>query len=260
VREAELLIARPIQRALVAPLALAKVVIANSESTSRWLTSNLPVLRKRIRVVYNGFDLPPATALPHRTDRLRLTLVGRLSPRKGSDVAVDAVALLTREGYDVELDVVGDVFRGYEWYADELHTSAQRQSIDDRVHMRGFEVDAASAYARADIVVVPSRVEPFGNVAVEAMGARRPLVATRVGGLSEIVDDGVTGLLVEPDSPRELADAVRRLADDPALAARLATAGEASVRERFGMDRFTAAFRAALDAAATSGADRVTRP
>lgn len=248
VREAEHQLPRAVQRALVAPLRLATVVIANSQGTARWATGNAPGLARRTRVVYNGFDFPPVAPRREGARPLQLVLVGRLNPRKGPDLAIDAVAQLAA-GCDVELTIVGDAFRGYEWYADELRQLAAARGVAERVHFTGFAADVTAAYAAADIVLVPSRVEPFGNVAVEAMAAGRPVVAARVGGLPEIVSDGETGLLCEPGSATDLASAVRRLADDRPLADRLAAAGAASVRDRFGMDRFRTEFRTALDAA-----------
>ena len=85
----------------------------------------------------------------------------------------------------------------------------------------------------ADAVVVPSRAEPFGNTAVEAMHAARPLVASRVQGLAEVVTDEVTGLLVPADEAEALAEALGSLATDPDLATRLAEQGEREAAERF---------------------------
>jgi glycosyltransferase involved in cell wall biosynthesis len=250
VREAEDQLARVLQRALVGPLRLATVVIANSGGTARWVGSNAPRVTGRTRVVYNGFDFAPVAPRRARAGTLRLLLVGRLNARKGPDVAIDAVAELAHAGCDVELEIVGDAFRGYEWYADELRQRAVDRGVADRVRFVGFAADPTPHYAAADIVLVPSRVEPFGNVAVEALAVGRPVVAARAGGLPEIVTDGETGLLCAAGSVKELTACVLRLAADPGLAGRLAEAGAASVRERFGMQQFRESFRAALEAAA----------
>lgn len=250
VREAEEQLSGSLQRALVAPLRLATVLVGNSRGTVDWISRNAPGLAARTRVLYNGFDFGVVEPMRARGGPLRLVLVGRLNARKGPDLAIDAVAQLTSCGYDVELVLVGDAFRGYEWYAEELRRRASDSGVAHRVRLTGFSADVASAYAGADVVIVPSRVEPFGNVAVEAMAAGRPVVAARTGGLPEIVTDGETGLLFEPGSTTGLVAAIRRLADDPDLSARLAAAGAASVRQRFALLQFASSFRQALDEAA----------
>ncbi|MEO6715306.1 MAG: glycosyltransferase family 4 protein [Mycobacteriales bacterium] len=239
-------------RAVVAPVGLANVVVANSVATRRWLELHAPRLGGRVRVVYNGFDFsalstsaPDVAAAVKR--RSRLVVVGRISPRKGQDVAVSAVAELVREGRDIELHLVGDVFRGYEGFERELRDQAARLGIEDRVLLSGFEPVPAVAYAAADIVLVPSRVEPFGNVAVEALAANRPVIASGVGGLPEIIDDRETGRLVPPDDVAALVAVIRELLDDPAEAARLAHAGALRVRERFGSEASAEGLRAAFD-------------
>lgn len=246
VREAEDLLPAAVQRALVTPLRLATVVVANSQRTRDWLVGNVGALRERVRVLHNGFDFGSVVPLRPRDGRLRLVLVGRLNARKGPDAAIDALAQLVHAGYDAELEIVGGTFRGYEWYPGELQRRAAAREVSDRVRLAGYSADVASAYAAADVVLMPSLVESFGNVAVEALGVGRPLVATRVGGLPEIVTDGETGLLCRPGDTDDLVACVRRIADDEDLAGRLAAAGAASVRERFGMATFRAGFREAL--------------
>jgi glycosyltransferase involved in cell wall biosynthesis len=240
VREAEEQLGRRSARVLVAPVRLADAVIANSAATGEWLVRHAPRLAGRVRVVYNGFafaDLPQPPTPPAGDRRTRLLVVGRLSPRKGQDVALAAVAELVAAGYDLELHLVGDVFRGYEWYERELREQADRLGIADRIVVAGFAEEPTAAYAESDIVLVPSRLEPFGNVAVEAMALGRPVIASRVGGLPEIVDDGDTGILVPPGDQAALVAAIRSLVDDPGRAARLGTAGAVRVRDRFGRDQ-----------------------
>lgn len=255
VREAEQGARVQVARGLLAPLRLASVVVANSAATAQWLTSHQPRLEDRVRVVYNGFAFAPLESEPPPR-RGRLVVVGRLSPRKGQDVALEALALLTAEGTDAELHLVGDVFRGYEWFEAQLAADIERLDLQQRVFLDGFRADPTASYLGADIVVVPSRLEPFGNVAVEAMACGRPVVATRVGGLPEIIDDGRTGLLCPPDDAAALARAIALLLADQHLADRLAAAGAAAVRDRFGIDRFASDLQAAVDAGVSSRRSR----
>ncbi len=241
VHEAEEDQPKPVRLALAAPLLLATRVVANSRASRDVLARTMKVLARRTTVVYNGVP-SPSVLVPAR-DRtpqgtLRLVLVGRLSPRKGTDVALEALAELRRRGIDARLRVCGSIFAGYEWFEHELRSRASDSDLAGSVEFLGYVSEPARELEQADVVLVPSRVEPFGNVAVEALLAERPLVASRVQGLAEIVRDGETGLLAEPGDAAALAEAVARLAADPVLAASLATAGRKDAEERFGAERY----------------------
>ena len=153
-------------------------------------------------------------------------------------MALGAVRLLREEGRDVRLTVCGTPFAGYEWYEQELATSAASPPLDGAVSLLGYVRPTWPVLAGCDVALVPSRVEPFGNTAVEALLARRPLVASRTQGLREVVRDGETGLLVTPDDPRALADAIATLLDDRTLATELATRGRADALDRFSVEAY----------------------
>lgn len=218
---------------LLLPLLAAHSVLVNSRAAQSALRA-LPGLTRRSHLLYNGVAGPPPT--PGRQsvpDPVRLVLVGRLSPRKGTDVAVAAVAELLRSGVDARLELVGEVFPGYEWYAEQLRTQVAAAGLTDRVAFAGFRPDVWPSLAAADVVLVPSRVEPFGNVAVEGGLAGRPVIASSVQGLTEIVEHGHTGLLVPPDDPAALADAVRQLLADWQRAGHLAARAQEQAVRRF---------------------------
>ncbi|RBY95122.1 glycosyltransferase family 1 protein [Blastococcus sp. TF02-8] len=241
VHEAEDDVPRLISLLLNAPLLLATVVVVNSHAAAGTLFRALPRLRRRTRVVHNGVAGPneePLPVTPPRGGPRRATLVGRLSPRKGSDVAVEAVALLRSEGWDVDLELHGSVFPGYEWFEEELRERAARADLRGHVHLAGYTSPTWPALARAELVLVPSRAEPFGNTAVEAQLAGRPVIASDVQGLREIVTPGSTGLLVPPGDARALADAMAVVLGDEALARTLAAAGLQSARSRFIVERY----------------------
>ncbi len=253
VHEAEEDAPRPVVAALTAPLLLDHAVVANSETARRALALVFGSLASRTRVVYNGVP-GPAEPVPSRSravgDPLHLVLVGRLSPRKGTDVALEAVAQLVARGVDARIRLCGSVFPGYEWFEDELRRRAAGPDLAGRVELLGYVADTWPELAAADVVLVPSRVEPFGNTAVEALLAGRPLVVSDTQGLAEIVRPGVTGLLAAPGDAAALADAVARLAEDPAAAAALAARGRADARARFGVDRYAGELADAVEAAA----------
>ncbi|GIG19679.1 glycosyl transferase [Cellulomonas chitinilytica] len=241
---------RLVAAGLAAPLLLARRVVANSAAAAAVLVGALPRLAARIEVVHNGVPAPPAP--PADASHVagtpwRLAVVGRLSPRKGTDVAVEAVALLAAEGLDVHLSVAGTPFEGYEWFVDELRERAGRPDLAGRVDLLGYVHPTWDLLAASDVVLVPSRVEPFGNTAVEALLARRPVVASRTQGLAEVVRDGDTGLLVPPDDPRALAEAVATLLRDDGLRASLARAGEDDAHDRFSTARYAQRLLRVLD-------------
>ncbi|MPV88080.1 glycosyltransferase [Georgenia ruanii] len=241
VHEAEAHLPWPFRLALAAPLLMARQVVANSAATRSFLTRSVPVLAPRITTIHNGIS-SNAAPLPLRArqpaDQLRLALIGRLSPRKGVHVALDAVALARSRGVDVRMDVCGTPFRGYEWYEHELRERAQQADLAGAVRFHGYVHPTEPILEAADAVLVPSFGESFGNAAVEGMLAGRPVIASRVQALTEILTDRRTGLLVQAGSAQALAEAIVDVAAHPALAQALAGAARAEALERFSVERY----------------------
>ncbi|WP_026851075.1 glycosyltransferase family 4 protein [Glaciibacter superstes] len=221
VHEAESTAPRWMRRALAAGALLAETVIANSEFSADVLRTTFPRLTRRIRVVYNGIDGPdhPGTARTGLTGGLRVAYVGRLSARKGVDVAIAAVALVRAHGSPAQLDIIGSVFEGNEAYEVSLHTLAEAEGIADVVQFVGFIPDVWDAYAGCDVAVVPSRFdEPFGNTAVEALLAARPVIVSDTSGLREAADGYESAQRSAPGDPIDLARALERaIAEWPGL-------------------------------------------
>lgn len=255
VREAEEGGPRVLRWALAAPLLLADRVVTNSAASREALLAVIPRLARRTSVIYNGIagpDRPAGTGHSARdsaadgarpsadgsADTKRLVLVARLSERKGIDVAIDALGLLRSEGRDVQLEICGTVFEGYEWYEEQLRERADRDDVRGAVQFLGYVSPTWPLLNEADIVLVPSRTEPFGNTAVEGLLAARPVIASRVQGLREIISHGETGLLVQPGDAVELAAAIATLLDDPGLADTLAARGYEDAVARFSIDRY----------------------
>ncbi|GLZ51775.1 glycosyltransferase family 4 protein [Actinomycetospora sp. NBRC 106378] len=245
VHEAEPL-PRPVRTVLLAPLLAAHRVISISGATRGFVVGTLPVLAARVRPLRN--PVPPVTAPPAlpatAPQPLRLALVGRISERKGTDVAVRATALLRDRGHAVRLDLYGDVFPGYEPWSAHVDALVYRLGLDGAVTRHGVVADTGAAYRDAHVCVVPSRVEPYGLVAVEARLAGRVLVVSDVDGLRETVDGGSSGTLVPPGSPDALADAVEaHLAAWPDAVAAARASGERA-RVDHHPDRFAAGLHA----------------
>lgn len=217
VHEAEASQPALLRRLLYAPLLLADHLLVNSRFSLDVLASSWPQLRQRATVVYNGVAGPetePALPRERLDDEVRLLFVGRLSPRKGPQVAISALAELRSRGIAAQLGLLGAVFPGYEWFEQELREQADRLGVAEQVVFHGFDPDIWGHLEQADIICVPSTVdEPFGNTAVEAMLAARPLVVSETSGLVEAARGFSSVRYVAPDDPTQLADAVEGLID-----------------------------------------------
>jgi glycogen(starch) synthase len=230
-------------------LSTADAVTACSRSMLDQVLDTVPDVAPRSRVILNGIDTARIQPSPAPTGPPRVLIIGRMIGDKGFDVGLRACAALVPEFPDLQVLLVGD---GAE--RAPLAALAAELGILDRVESPGA-VDAAdvgAVYARATVVAVPSRYpEPFGLVAVEAALAERPVVASAVGGLPEVIADGVTGLLVPPDDPAALAAGLGRVLREPAYAHELAAAGRTRALERFGMSRHTSEFEALFEESVT---------
>ena len=182
-------------------------------------------LGERGRVVYNGIAANEADEVtPFEHPRPYVFAIGRHVPQKGFDVLLQAMGRLRARGQACDLILAGD---GTEHAA--LQALAMELDLNDCVKFSGRvnHREAMSLFAGCTIFVLPSRHEPFGIVNLEAMALARPIVASRVGGVPEIVSDDENGLLVPPGDAEALAAALGRLLADEALRRRLGDAGRA---------------------------------
>jgi len=230
-------------------------VIANSEASAQVFAELTKFDRKRIDVVHNGVDDAPFDALSgvsqaQLRERIGLPrdvfLVGafsRLARWKGQHVLLEA---LLRER-DLHAAFVGAPLFGEDAYDAELRAFVAQHDLAERVHFLGFRHDIAACMRAVDVVAHTSITpEPFGRVVVEGMLARRPVVASRDGGVTEIVEHGENGLLCTPGDAAELAATLAALRDDAALRARLSANGAETARRRFGKARYVAAVERVL--------------
>ena len=195
----------------------------------------------RFEVVHLGFDLSAFLRDDRPRGEIRRALgvspatptvgiIARLVPIKAHEVFLDMAAEIVKDRPDVAFLVVGDGER-----RQALEARARDHGLAGKVHFLGWRADVDRVYADLDVVVLTSRNEGSPVALIEAMAAARPVVATRVGGVGELVGDG--GLLTDVDDTRGLAQAVRRLLDDPAMAAGLGQRGRRRVVPAFSRER-----------------------
>jgi len=189
---------------------------------------------RKVHVIPYGIDLMAFTEnLPSREDaRRQLDLppdvpiagvVGRFDPRKGQDTLVRAARIVHKKGHDLHLLFVGEETRNEEnGYLQSVRQLVADSGLTGHVHFSPFLDAISTAYAAMDIFVLTSHSETYGMVTIEAMAAARPVVVTNTGGSPGIVSDRVNGLLVPPQDPLALADALCGLLEQPDLAAGLA--------------------------------------
>lgn len=225
---------------LYAPQLWADAIVANSRFTADLMTRSLPRLRRKISVVLNPIPGPPSTSAPREhIDSIRIGYVGRLSPRKAPDVIVRAIAILRDRGQNARLEIVGDVFRGYEWYSAELRAQISAEGLTDVVTSHGYETNVWPHIATCDVMVVPSRTdESFGNTAVESILAERPVIVSDLRGLREAVAEYPTARVVPAGDPGAVADAVQELIGTWPEVVRNVQAAAAKAAARHSVDEY----------------------
>jgi glycosyltransferase involved in cell wall biosynthesis len=220
---------------------LPQAVIANSQAT---LETIIPKLRQTsaasygFRVIHDGCVLPEKSEDAQEDGSSCIGMVGRISPWKGQHVFIKAAAIVSRQFPCTRFKIIGAPLFSELAYERELHQLAASLQLERNLTFTGFVDDIASAIARLQMVVHASTVgEPFGQVIIEGMAAGKPIIATRSGGIPEIVVSEVTGLMVPVEDERALADAMITLLRDPRRAAQMGAQGRERVRNFFTIER-----------------------
>jgi glycosyltransferase involved in cell wall biosynthesis len=207
--------------------------IAISRGLARYLEEVEGFDGASFEIVHYGIE-PDGAPRPYEGGEPRLLCVGRLIPIKGHIVLLRAFAEARRQIPDLRLDIAG---RGP--LEPALRALAKELEVDESIRFLGYVAPVQRAIEDAAIVVVPSMGEGFGMVALEAMERARPVIAAEIGGLGELVEEGVTGLLVPPGEAEPLTQAILRLARNLPRAAELGEAGRHRALEQFLQERCT---------------------
>lgn len=232
-----------------------RLVIAPSEALARYLIQEFHLPQERLRIIPRGVNLQEFAFAPSSSPHQgpwRLGVFGRLSPIKGQAFAIEACAILRRRGMIVQLCLSGDAPQTPA--RRHLESLIQKLNLQSQVEWLGVRQDIPALIASVDVVLAPSTYpESFGRGVVEAQAVGRPVVASRIGALSELIDDARSGLLVAPKDPHALADAVERLIKDDSLRASIVAQARRSVEDKYPVGRMVEATLAVYE-------ECVTRP
>jgi len=194
---------------------------------------------EKIEVAPLGVDASTFAARPFRENPspFQILSVGKLTPQKGHHVLIEAIDILLRQGRDVRLGLVGE---GPE--RPHVEREVASRELSQRVTMEGWrnQDEVRAMYAQTDVFALASFAEGVPVVLMEAMAMEIPCVATRITGIPELIRDGTDGLLVEPSDAAQLAEAIGRLMDHPALRLRLGRSARQRVLEKYDLKRNTA--------------------
>ena len=220
-------------------------VIVISDALRDFVAETLGATALTVRYGLTAPEAPLARESPTGTSFLA---VGRLEEQKGFDVAIEAMALVVEQIPGAHLAIAGEGSK-----RPELLAAIERLGLGDAVQLLGRREDISELMRAADVFVHTARWEGFGLVLLEAMRAALPIVATPVGAIPEVVDDGRTGTLVPPDDPRALATALVELAQRPTLRRERGLAGFARLRESFSPDAMARDVAAIYDSLLEAG-------
>jgi len=234
----------------------ATVVVSNSYATQNNLTMRQKGLSAKCVVVHNGLNSEgegvsaenQKAAFGFKNTDIVVTLVGRISRFKGHKWLLSTYINNFKET-NIKLLFAGSPVPQQEYYQEELEVLIKEHHLEGNVYILPFTQNMKAVWAATDIAAAPStEPEPFGLVALEAMLAKKPVIAANHGGLTEIVENHSTGLLVEPGNEQSLANAIKQLADNPGLRLEMAQKGYNRARETFSQEKYVQGMSHILEA------------
>ena len=233
-------------------------ILACSETTAAVLLASHPELKSILQVIYNPVRLPPeAKPCSPPTGRpsadapdgraIVVGVVGRITMQKGQQVVLDAALELARRGKRTRVILVGAPAPHSpddDSYLSSLKSFVSNSGLDNQISWAGYQDDPNPLYRACDVIVIPSTVsEGLPMVAIEAMQLGIPVIGSNVGGIPEIVRDGLNGYLFPSGNSAALADRIQELLNDSGLLMQMKAAARASVDGRFSTETFALAIR-----------------
>ena len=217
-------------------------------------TQNFWRINKNSEVIWNGIEKPETiskdeinhlrqTIFSANDSKIIIALVGRISSWKGQQLLLRSFFSLAKNNINILLTFVGSPPPNQELFLIELQNSILDFKLENQVIIVPFYQEISKIWQSIDIAVIPSiEPEPFGLVAVEAMLAKKPVVATNHGGLKEIVNHNETGFLVNPNDEVALAEALKKLIDNSQLRSDFGIAGYETALSKFTMEKYVSGF------------------
>ncbi|MFA5238677.1 MAG: glycosyltransferase [Phycisphaerae bacterium] len=225
----------------------ATMLIAISTETARQLQL-AGIEEDKIKTVFSTVEKadilkrsakPLESSLPCMDRHPRILLAARLLDEKGQHTAIKAIARLKADGLEPTLWLAGDTYGNDLSYEKYLHDLVEQLELSHNVHFLGWRKDIPSLINACDIAILPTYTEGFPRVVLEAMLLHRPVVATFVGGIKDLVEDGKNGLIFPVDDDETLASHIKRLASNEKYAAELAENGYRTATEKFNSEIHT---------------------
>ena len=238
---------RPVRWLLCKTLGLcADRVVCISKAVRDSVLKEAPNLARKSVVVYNAVSVAANDGVGKDIglrEELRLPqgaplvgMVGRISHWKGQEILAEAAALVLRNHRDAHFVAVGSYFADESHYLQKLTSLISDLGLDGKFHLVGYRSNVTDVYRALDVFVLPSmKPEPFGRVTVEAMMQGRAVIATNHGGTVELIEDGVTGMLVPPSDPTALAAAIESLLVDRPMREKMGRAAALYAKQNFGL-------------------------
>ncbi len=224
------------------------LILAVSRDVANGYLRNLPVDENKIKIVYPGIDVEKFKFTEQGRNKIRdefgfsdevvIGVVSRFSPGKGHEELFKAFKILMSEFKNIRLLVVGEPTVGEIKYFENLRKLSKELGIEDFTIWTGFRKDIPEILSAIDIFVAPSHAEAFGFSLVEAMAVGLPVVATKSAGFLDIIEDGVNGLFFERENYTDLAEKIKKVISDKALAQTLKENARKTAHVRFSLDRY----------------------
>jgi glycosyltransferase involved in cell wall biosynthesis len=226
---------------------MTKTVVGVSKAVQKHLQTGCESLDK-VQVIHNGIDFMGFTSKVclekshfswNDGDALVIGVVGRISPIKGQDYFLDVAADVVKSCPRARFAIVGSPVPGRENLLNALKEKSIRLGIESCVFFEGFQDEVWNVLESLDVVVLPSvQADSFPTIILEAMALAKPVVAFAVGGVPEMIEDGVTGFLVPPGAHGEMVERLGRLLQDERLRLAMGTAGRCRVEKLFSRSQF----------------------
>jgi glycosyltransferase involved in cell wall biosynthesis len=228
----------------------ADVVVCNSNATKKNLVDRVGRLESKSIVIHNGIEVDKTASKTSTKENMRynetdiiITLVGRINRLKGHKWLLKTVVNYLKQNNNVKLLFVGSPVEGQEYYLEEVEQFVTENSIQDKVKIHPYTSNLNFIWNSTDIAVMPStEAESFGLVAVEAMLAKKPVIGTNHGGLTEIVVHEKTGYLVEPNNDKALFEAIQKLIENPNLRNEFGQNGYQRAIQEFSVEKYVTGF------------------